>query len=288
MFTLPHNHIVRSVGFAPVAQHLLLTGSHDKHLKLWDLNSPVTKSNNGSTEQDSNGPSQATSSEIGEGVHQGSIKSILFGHRNDWQFVTACDDKKIRWWDLRARQVIRDFEVEGPIGSCEHHVVRQATQSYMSGGDGIISVAAGKQVYFFDGFKPAELVKSVKLDYEVASVAANAEKGGFVTGSKNDPWVRVYDYNSQGNATPLEVLKGHHGPANTLQFSPDGNVFASGSEDGTVKIWKFCEGPYGLWMAKAEAESTIESSISGTDEINTNGNQLRPTPPVASADNGYF
>lgn len=44
-----------------------------------------------------------------------------------------------------------------------------------------------------------------------------------------------------------DILKGHHGPVWSIAFSPDGRLYATGSEDGTIKMWKNCEGFYGLW-----------------------------------------
>ena len=45
----------------------------------------------------------------------------------------------------------------------------------------------------------------------------------------------------------LDVRKGHHGPVWTAAFSPDGKIHATGSEDGTIKLWKATTQPYGLW-----------------------------------------
>jgi WD40 repeat protein len=52
---------------------------------------------------------------------------------------------------------------------------------------------------------------------------------------------------TKANGLTLEVSKGHHGPIWSVSFSPDGKLYATGSEDGTIKLWKFSNTPYGLW-----------------------------------------
>ena len=41
--------------------------------------------------------------------------------------------------------------------------------------------------------------------------------------------MRVYDLDT---GKEQEVYKGHHGPVHCVSYSPDGEVYGSGSEDG--------------------------------------------------------
>lgn len=238
--TLQHNHIVRAVAFPPGQRPgVLATGGMEKKLRVFDI-SRLGNAENGvsPTESGANGiSSECPSYEIGSGNHQGAIKSIIWS-RDPNLLITAADDKLLRWYDLRTQACIASQTLAAPIGSCELNA------GLHSDAAGTISVAAGKNIYFFSGAQPGQLIKHLKIDREIASVALNGEARRFVTGSPNNTWVNVWDFDSEKE---LETGKGHHGPIWTTAFSPDGKLFATGSEDGTVKLWKFTQGPYGLW-----------------------------------------
>ncbi|PGH13529.1 hypothetical protein AJ80_06279 [Polytolypa hystricis UAMH7299] len=245
LHTLTHGHIVRAVAFPiQLNPQVLATGGAEKKLRIFDLSRGGTSSassptsTSGSSAGANGATSAATSYEIGPDVHGGTIKSIIWNQDHNI-ITTACEDRKIRWWDLRSRHPIVEHAVDGNIGSCELNTLSTTTND-----PGVLSVAAGKSAYFFDGGNPGVLLKKVDFKYDVASVAVNSSIGKFVTGHVNDTWAHVYDLETNEE---LEVQKGHHGPIWSISFSPDGKIYGTGSEDGTIKLWKACREPYGLW-----------------------------------------
>lgn len=180
LHTLSHNHIVRAVAFPNQPQpQILATGGMEKKLRIFDLSRDNTTSSS----------AVPPSYEIGAGVHTGTIKSIVWAADPNI-LITAAEDKKIRWWDLRQQSTIGEYAVEGVVGTCE----MDNTSS-----DGTLSVAAGKSVYFFDSKSPGSLIKSIKTPYDIASVALHSGQRKFVTGgsSQSDTWVRVWDFDEE-------------------------------------------------------------------------------------------
>ena len=265
LHTLQHPHIVKSVAFPLQASPTCVaTGSLDKKLHIFDLTQSISHSNgaatNGSPTKDilNGSASNPEGFEIGPGVHTAPIKSVVW--MADYNILTtAAEDKTIRWWDLRSRRPVSTFATDRAISSCELNTLPTASASTLSPSHssdaGLVSVAAGNTCYFFSGARPGELAKSVTFDHDVASVAVNVSAGRFVTGGMNDTWVRLWDWDgtradeveTENSKNLIEVQKGHHGPIWSISYSPDGKLYATGSEDGTIKLWKACKEQYGLW-----------------------------------------
>ena len=248
-----YSHIVRAVAFpSQPGVNILATGGFEKRLMIYDLSQCARSPQSGHSgvEPPRHGfvgtsvegirtiqnTTTAPGFEIGPHIHTAAIRSILWGKDTNI-IITACEDRKLRWFDIRARRAeIASYTFDGPIGSSELNPAQT-----------ILSVAAGKTAYFFSTTDPGQVLKSATFPKEVASAAFHETERKFVTGGSQDTWVKVWDMEADGTGDPLDVWKGHHGPVWSLSFSPDEKICASGSEDGTVKLWKFCEGGYGLW-----------------------------------------
>ncbi|KAK0664498.1 WD40-repeat-containing domain protein [Cercophora samala] len=250
LYVLQHDHIVRAVAYPFEQSRMLATGGFEKKLRIFDLQEqPPTSEGTAS-------PITITTSqafEIGEGVHTHPIKFIVWA-KDPSVLITASGDT-LRWFDLPTRQCTRAIKLEAEIKSCElvSLAPSHSAPTDIGGGQPVLAVAAGKTAYFWGGLKAQDELKQFKLSHGIASVGLDLKGRKFVVGEDPGTWAHVYSWE---DGKELDVHKGHHGPIWSIAFSPDGNLYATGSEDGTIKMWKNCEGFYGLWRGGAPGSST--------------------------------
>ncbi|KAL8383489.1 hypothetical protein RB595_010612 [Gaeumannomyces hyphopodioides] len=245
LFTLKHDHIVRAVAYPPTNSDMVATGGFEKKLRLWDLQDASSKD---STEEVSLDALRAH--EIGEGTHTEPIKAIVW--TMDTNIIVTASGKTLRWFDVPSKQMVKSLTLDAEIKSCEAAQLDPdfAEPSDINGGQPVLAIAAGKAVYFYGGPQMMDELKQFKLNHGVASVGLDLKQRKFAVGEEPGTWVRVYSYE---DGSEMDVHKGHHGPVWSISFSPDGKLYATASEDGTIKLWKNCPGFYGLWRGGAAA-----------------------------------
>jgi len=216
--TFNHGKIVKCVQFSPDDKNLL-TGCQDKLLRIFDLNKP-----------------EAEPLKI-EG-HTQSLKTAVWSNDGN-TIISASQESVLRIFDTRTLTQVKTHSLKAPATSIEISL------------DGKhITTSVGKEVIFWDA-NTFDLLKSFTVSVESNSATLSPDSQTFVIGGI-DHWVRVYDFNS---CKELEILKGHHGPVHCVRFAPDGATFASGSEDGTIRLWQSGDiKPYGLWQENKDKE----------------------------------
>lgn len=98
---------------------------------------------------------------------------------------------------------------------------------------GRVVVTSGTTVAFIPAVPNSGSTHSLTLGYSPSSASIHPIlQDRFVTGNSGDEWVRVHGMDGEER----EVLKGHHGPVHCVEFSPDGEMYASGSGEPSIII----------------------------------------------------
>ncbi|CAO3630356.1 unnamed protein product [Cunninghamella echinulata] len=216
--TFQHEHIVRAVDWDDKEGSQIATGGKENILRIFDLYRP------------SDSPSMMIPK-----AHQDTIRSIVWDKNKRHRILTASDDQYIHIWDLRTLQKLDSI-------ACSHPV----TSMTLSIDGSHLLWSSGNTAHFWDiDSADQQDIITHTLDKHVSSITLHPDHSKFAAGSDEDLWVRVYDFKS---GEEKEVYKGHHGPIHTTSYSHDGEILATGSEDGTIRFWKTNPSTsYGLW-----------------------------------------
>ena len=155
--------------------------------------------------------------------------------------LTAASDGKVRFWDIStaAATPVRTISIDG------NKEIRDMELSYVPSKMNpnemvpILTVAADSFVYFYDLSRVEHecLLKKhvMPIHFREEGGASLHPSGKIFIAGGSDLWVRVFDFET---GKELECNKGHHGPIRCVRYAPGGNTYATGSEDGTIRLWK--------------------------------------------------
>ena len=202
-----HFGSVNSVSFSPDGK-LLVTGSNDNSLRLWDVAS---------------GKALKTF----EG-HQGRVNSVAFSPDGK-QLASGSGDNSLRLWDVASGKVLKTFE--GHQDWVMSVAFSPDGKLVASGSDDsslrLWDVASGKALKTFEGHQGS-----------VMSVAFSPDGKRLASGS-GDNSLRLWDVASR---KVLKTFEGHQDWVRSVAFSPDGKTLASGSGDNSLRLWDVASG----------------------------------------------
>lgn len=201
LHTFEHSHVVKTVEFANDGNSFY-SGGHKKKLRVWDL---------------VNFDAEPEVCDAGARLTQ-----IAVAPRDENVILTGGEEKGISLWDRRTLKKQRTLETKGN------------TESLEIAGDKSVMVSTGGQWVSFWNTETFELIKEFEFESPLYCAALHPNKQTFAVGQKEELWAHVCDYET---GKQLLTARGHHGPVRCLQYAPDGLTYASGSEDGTVRLW---------------------------------------------------
>ncbi|XP_065531147.1 autophagy-related protein 16-1 isoform X4 [Lathamus discolor] len=182
----------------------IVSGSHDRTLKLWDLRSKVC------------------------------IKTVFAGSScNDIVCTEQCVmsghfDKKIRFWDIRTETIVKELELLGRITALDLNSER--TELLTCSRDDLLKiidlrVGAVKQTFSAQGFKCGSDWTRVVFSPDGNYVAAGSADGA------------LYIWNVLTGKLERTLTKHHSSPINAVAWSPAGAHVVSVDKGNKAVLW---------------------------------------------------
>jgi WD40 repeat protein len=182
---------------------LLVSGSWDRTIKLWDLNS---------------GRVLLTLGGHPQAVNACAVTSD--GRR----LVSASDDATLKLWDL----------VDGSIlATLEGHAGAVRACAMTPDGRRVVSASDDRTVKLWD-LETGRVVATLESHTGPVRTCAVTPDGRYAVSGSLDRTLKVWELDT---VRLVATLKGHTGAVHTCAVTPDGRRVVSGSFDRTLKLW---------------------------------------------------
>mmetsp|Transcript_32150 Transcript_32150/g.44057 ORF Transcript_32150/g.44057 Transcript_32150/m.44057 type:complete len:328 (-) Transcript_32150:55-1038(-) len=235
-----HSGWVTAIVTPPEEENVIITGSRDKSIIIWDL-----------TREDPANFGRPRKAFTG---HSHYISDVVIS--SDGQFVLSGSwDGTLRLWDINAGTCHRQF-----VG----HKKDVLSVAFSADNRQIVSGSRDKTIklwntlgvckYTIEDNCHSEWVSCVRFTPNVAPVGEYGAKPLIVSAGW-DKLVKVWNLQ---NCKLIANLPGHTGYINTVTVSPDSTLCASGGKDGTAMLWDLNEGKH---LCSLEAGDIINALV---------------------------
>ena len=236
-----HTQNVDSVAFSPDGSILASSGSDDDTILLWDVNTGELL-------------------ETFEGHTQG-VDSVAFSPDGSI-LASGSWDGTIHLWDIATRRLKDTLKLLIPLP--RGHRITYTSVAFSPDGSILASglyyetlflwLDTGKLLETFEGH--TDDVTSVAFSPD-GSILASGSEGGTIrlwnVDLELDTGPILWDLNTQQQIVNtrqkvdsteqlLKIFEGHTQDVNSIAFSPDGSILASGSDDDTILLWDVATG----------------------------------------------
>lgn len=212
-----HKGQVTTLDFSPDSK-TLVSGSTDKTLRLWNLEDGNEVKN--------------YNAEFKQGIYQ-----VKFSHDGNmlgvasWEWVNGVQGFA-KVLDLQTGKLIQRFNTDNHPAAAIHF--SKDDKKFYTGTWGFQvkqhDITSGNTDWNFD---------MSKYDYYTAIQSLDLSPDGrYIVEGGKDNKIRLLHATDGKLISVIEPWQGHKEWVNGIRFSPDGNYFASVSDDGLLKVWK--------------------------------------------------
>jgi WD40 repeat protein len=147
--------------------------------------------------------------------------------------VVLCANSNVIAFDSNNRIELYDFSLRTSIKTLEGHLTQVRSIAFSPNGEMLVSSDEDGQVRAWKWQKSDLSEIYLKIASSVNTITINSENHFMAIGSE-DRKIIIFDLISKKVSIELD---GHMDAVNSLAFSPNGQILASGSRDDTVKLW---------------------------------------------------
>ncbi|KAJ9273594.1 hypothetical protein DTO212C5_228 [Paecilomyces variotii] len=232
-----HSGAVGAVAFSPNNQ-TLVTGSHDKTIKLWDTMT-------GSLQQTLEGHlgSHENTIKLWDAVtgalqktfcgHSGSVWSVEFSP-NGKLIVSGSVDSTVKLWDTATGFLKHTFK---------GHTHPVQAVAFSPDGKVLASGSHDKTIRLWDT-TTGLLQRTLEDHLDLVRAIAFSSCGRLLASGSHDSTIKLWDTSSGALKRTLtvegplqETLDGFQGSVGAVAFSPDSRLLASGTHDSAIRLW---------------------------------------------------